>query len=526
MTIQLYDTTLRDGTQGEGVNFSSGDKLRIARKLDELGVHFIEGGWPGSNPKDMDFFQRARTELNLKHARVAAFGSTRKANTPVETDAQVQMLLDCDTPVVTSFGKTWTLHVHDVLRTTLKENVAMIFDSVSYLKEAGKEVIYDAEHFFDGYRADPTYAVRTLKAAEEAGADLIVLCDTNGGTMPWDIERIIGELRAAGIGRPLGIHTHNDGELGVANALAAVRAGCVQVQGTINGYGERCGNSNLVSIIANLNLKMGLQAVSPEQLHRLTEVSIFVSELANLNPDTHAAYVGMSAFAHKGGVHVNAVVKNVDSYQHIDPALVGNRMRVVVSDLAGKDNIAVKTLEFGIEGVTREQEKEVLAQIKKMEHEGYAFEAAEASVELMLRRMQPGYSSPFEMMDFTTNVEHRRGRGLFSEATVKVRICNEIFHEVAEGNGPVNALNLALRKALHRFYPQLEDVHLTDYKVRILDTHMATAATTRVLIDFTDGQRNWSTVGASANIIEASWLALADGLEYALLTASPPANGH
>ncbi len=525
MTIQLYDTTLRDGTQGEGVNFSSGDKLRIARKLDELGVHYIEGGWPGSNPRDMDFFQRARTELDLQHARVAAFGSTRKANTPVETDGQVQMLLDCDTPVVTIFGKTWKLHVFDVLRTTLDENVAMIFDTVSYLKEAGKEVIYDAEHFFDGYRADPAYAVRTLKAAAEAGADMIVLCDTNGGTMPWDVERIVGELRAAGVSQSLGIHTHNDSELGVANALAGVRAGCVHVQGTINGYGERCGNSNLVSIIANLNLKMGLQAIAPEQLRRLTEAANFVSELANLHPDTHAAYVGLSAFAHKGGVHVNAVVKNVDSYQHIDPALVGNRMRVVVSDLSGKDNIAVKTLEFGVEGVTKEQEREVLAQIKEMENQGYAFEAAEASVELMLRRMQPGYTSPFEMVDFTTNVEHRRGRGLFSEATVKVRICNEIFHEVAEGNGPVNALNLALRKALHRFYPQLEAVHLTDYKVRILDTHMATAATTRVLIDFADGRRTWSTVGASANIIEASWLALADGLEYALLTDGTAANG-
>ena len=346
---------------------------------------------------------------------------------------------------------------------------------------------------------------------------MIVLCDTNGGAMPWDVERIIGELRAAGITKPLGIHTHNDSELGVANALAAVRAGCVHVQGTINGYGERCGNSNLVSIIANLNLKMGLQAVTPEQLRRLTEVANFVSELANLHPDTHAAYVGLSAFAHKGGVHVNAVVKNVDSYQHIDPALVGNRMRVVVSDLSGKDNIAVKRFEFGLDGITREQEREVLNRIKEMEHQGYAFEAADASVELLLRRTRAGYTPPFEMIDFTTNVEHRRGRGLFSEATVKVRICNEIFHEVAEGNGPVNALNLALRKALHRFYPQLETVHLTDYKVRILDTHMATAATTRVLIDFSDSERVWSTVGASANIIEASWLALVDGLEYTLV---------
>ena len=517
MTIQLYDTTLRDGTQGEGVNFSSGDKLRISRKLDELGVHYIEGGWPGSNPKDMEFFARVRTELDLKTAKIAAFGSTRKANTPVEQDLQVRMLLETGTDVVTIFGKTWTLHVYDVLRTTLDENVAMIYDTVVYLKEAGKEVIYDAEHFFDGYRADSEYAIRTLQAAEEAGADCLVLCDTNGGTMPWELEQIMDEVKVAGIKAPLGIHTHNDSDVGVANALAGVRAGAVHVQGTINGFGERCGNSNLLSIIANLNLKMGIDAVQPEQLRKLMALANYVSELANLAPDDHAAYVGISAFAHKGGVHVNAVVKNVDSYQHIDPELVGNQMRVVVSDLSGKDNIAVKRAQFGLTGITREQEREVLGQIKEMEHQGYAFEAADASVDLLLRRTQTDYQPPFEMIDFTTNVDFRQGRGLFSEATVKVQICNEIHHEVAEGNGPVNALNLALRKALDRFYPELEGVHLSDYKVRILDTHMATAAITRVLISFRDGQRTWTTVGASANIIEASWHALADGLEYALL---------
>ncbi len=520
MTIQLYDTTLRDGTQGEGVNFSSGDKLRIARKLDELGIHYIEGGWPGSNPKDMEFFEKARTDLNLKHAKVAAFGSTRKADTPVDQDLQVQMLLETGTDVVTIFGKTWTLHVYDVLRTTLDENVAMIYDTVAYLKAAGKEVIYDAEHFFDGYRADPDYAIRTLRAAEDAGAECLVLCDTNGGTMPWEVEQIMDELEAAGIKTPLGIHTHNDSDVGVANALTGVRSGAVHVQGTINGFGERCGNSNLLSIIANLNLKMGIEAVTPEQLRKLTSLANYVSELANLAPNDHAAYVGTSAFAHKGGVHVNAVVKNVDSYQHIDPELVGNKLRVVVSDLSGKDNIAVKRAQFGLDGITLEQEREVLGQIKEMEHQGYAFEAADASVELLLRRTQADYQPPFEMIDFTTNVDFRQGRGLFSEATVKVQICNEIFHEVAEGNGPVNALNLALRKALDRFYPGLEGVHLSDYKVRILDTHRATAATTRVLISFSDGQRTWATVGASANIIEASWYALADGLEYALLNGS------
>lgn len=520
MTIQLYDTTLRDGTQGEGINFSSGDKLRIARKLDDLGVHYIEGGWPGSNPKDMDFFLRAQTELDLKTAKVTAFGSTRKANTPVDEDAQVRMLLETGTEVVTIFGKTWDLHVFDVLRTTLDENAAMIYDTVRHLKDSGKEVIYDAEHFFDGYKADCEYAIRTLKAAEEAGADCLVLCDTNGGTMPWELEQILDELKAAGIATPLGIHTHNDSEVGVANALAGVRAGAVHVQGTINGYGERCGNSNLLSIIANLNLKMDMESVEPEQLRRLTDMANYVSELANLAPDDHAAYVGRSAFAHKGGVHVNAVVKNVNSYQHIDPELVGNELRVVVSDLSGKDNIAVKREQFGLAGITKEQEREVLGQIKEMEHQGYAFEAADASVDLLLRRSQPDYVAPFEMIDFTTNVDYRQGRGLFSEATVKVMIEGNIFHEVAEGNGPVNALNRALRKALVRFYPELKAVHLADYKVRILDTNMATAAVTRVLISFRSGTRLWSTVGASPNIIEASWHALADGLEYALLNGN------
>jgi len=517
MTIQLYDTTLRDGTQGEGISFSAGDKLRIARRLDELGVHYIEGGWPGSNPRDMEFFARARTELTLHNARIAAFGSTRKANVAVASDQQVQTLIEADTPVVTIFGKTWDLHVHEVLRTDLEENLDMIHDTVAFLRDAGKEVIYDAEHFFDGFRANPDYALLTLKAAERGGAHMIVLCDTNGGTLPWQIEEAIRVVQASGITAPLGIHTHNDGDVGVANALAAVRAGVVQVQGTINGYGERCGNSDLISIIANLSLKMDEPCVTPDQLRRLTELSAFVSELANLAPDDHAAFVGQSAFAHKGGTHVNAVVKNVNTYQHIDPALVGNHTRVVVSDLAGKDNIAVKRQELGLQGLTREQEKAVLAQIKEMENRGFSFEAADASVDLMLRRTQPDYKTPFELMDFTATVEHRHGRGIFSEATVKVRVCNEIFHEVADGNGPVNALNLALRKALNRFYPQLEEVHLADYKVRILDTNMATAATTRVLIDFTAGTKMWTTVGASPNIIEASWQALADGLEYALL---------
>ena len=518
--IWLYDTTLRDGTQGEGINFSCEDKLRIARKLDELGVHYIEGGWPGSNPKDIEFFQRAQGELELHQARVAAFGSTCRAEVDPVDDAQIQLLVDAGMPVITIFGKTWDLHVTEVLRTTLDENLRMIGASTAYLKQHCDEFIYDAEHFFDGYKANPKYALATLKAAADNGADALVLCDTNGGSMYWEIGEAIGAvqvyLASIGYRGVLGIHTHNDGDVGVANALEGIRRGCSHVQGTINGYGERCGNSSLNSIIANLKLKMGVDCVTDEQLAHLSEIAHFVAELANLKLPAHMPYVGNSAFAHKGGTHVNAVVKLERSYQHIDPTLVGNQKRIVVSELSGKDNIAVKRDEYGLNGINREQERAVLQQIKELENHGYSFEASEASVDLLLRRAQTGYKKPFELIDFTTAVDNRRGRGLFSEATVKVDVEGHIFHEVAEGNGPVNALNLALRKALERFYPSLRAVHLTDYKVRILDTHRATAATTRVLIDFSDGTDTWSTVGASANIIEASWQALSDGLEYAL----------
>lgn len=530
--VFVYDTTLRDGTQGEGVALSCDDKLKIARRLDEFGVDYIEGGWPGSNPKDMEFFERARTELNLKHARIAAFGSTVRAETRPEDDPQMQLLIEAQTPVVTIFGKTSELHVTEVLRTSLPENLRMIRDSVAFLASHGKEVVYDAEHFFDGYKGNPEYALATLQAAMIGGATSIVLCDTNGGCMPWEIGEIVDVVRSELLGisdEPngrapaadsivLGIHAHNDSETGVANSLEAIRHGANHVQGTVNGYGERCGNANLVSIIADLQLKMGKQVVAPQKLSQLTELSRYVSELANLSPESHQPFVGASAFAHKGGTHVNAVVKNVMSYQHVDPALVGNQTRVLVSELSGKDNISVKRQEFGVEGLTREQERLVLSQIKEMENAGFAFESAEASVDLLLRRAQANYAQPFELIDYTANVEHRSGRGGFSEATVKVKIGDRVQHEVAEGNGPVNALTRALRKAIGRDFPHIRDIHLSDYKVRILDSASGTAAMTRVLIDFTDGKRSWTTVGASTNIIEASWIALSDAMEYYILT--------
>jgi len=528
-TLSLYDTTLRDGTQGEGIALSCDDKLKIARRLDDFGMAYIEGGWPGSNPKDMEFFERAQSELHLRHAKIAAFGSTCKADADPADDPQVQLLIDAHTPVVTIFGKTWDLHVTEVLRTSLPENLRMIGETVRYLASQGREVVYDAEHFFDGYRANPEYALETLKAAILGGAGAIVLCDTNGGSLPWQVGEAVDAVMSEVLGRggphagklahvELGIHAHNDSETGVANSLEAVRHGCTQVQGTINGYGERCGNANLVSIIPDLQLKMGVRCTSDENLGQLMELSRYVSELANQNPDSHQPFVGQSAFAHKGGMHVNAVVKYVMSYQHIDPSLVGNETRVLLSELAGKDNIAVKRREFGLEGLSLEQERAVLQRIKELENAGFAFESAEASVDLMLRRVRPDYHAPFELVDYTATVEHRSGRGMFSEGTVKVKVGERVLHEVAEGNGPVNALNRALRKAIGQFYPRLRAVHLTDYKVRILDSTSGTAAMTRVLIDFADGERTWTTVGASTNIIEASWIALSDSVEYYILT--------
>jgi 2-isopropylmalate synthase len=517
MNIQIYDTTLRDGTQREGISLSCADKLRIAHRLDELGFAFIEGGWPGSNPKDVEFFERAR-DLQWKNAKIAAFGSTCRVGGVPEDDPNILALLDAHTPVCTVVGKTWTLHVTEVLRTTFEENLRIIEQSLAYLRAQGRQVIYDAEHFFDGYKADPAYALETLRAAVRGGAETVVLCDTNGGSLPWEIAETIQAVSKS-LQHPLGIHTHNDGECAVANSLAAIQHGAVQVQGTINGYGERCGNANLCSIVPDLELKMGYQCLPAGSLPQLYEVSHFVAEVANLAPDEHMAYVGKSAFAHKGGIHVAAMRRNQDSYQHIDPTLVGNQQRVVVSELSGRGNLLSKAEEYGMENVDSFEVTHVLNEIKDLEAVGFSFEAAEATVALMLKRQQAGYQPPFELIDFVASVEHRLGRGIFAEATVKVRVNGDVLHTAAEGNGPVNALDAALRKALLPRYPALASFHLADYKVRILDSGNGTAATTRVLIDTQNGIKRWSTVGASANIIEASWRALADSVEYGLMLA-------
>lgn len=514
--ITIYDTTLRDGTQREGISLSLDDKLKIASRLDAFGMDYIEGGWPGSNPKDVEFFRRAPS-LSLSHARLTAFGSTRRKNTRPADDSNIQALLDAGTPVITLVGKSWELHVVDVLETTPAENLAMIEESVAYCKAQGKEVIYDAEHFFDGYKADAQYALSTLEAAARGNADCIVLCDTNGGTLPWEITEITARAIERLGGKVLGIHTHDDGGCGVANSLAAVRAGAVQVQGTINGYGERVANANLCTIIPDLQLKMGYSCVSADQLSSITELSRYVSEVANLTHDDHFPYVGASAFAHKGGIHVAAMLKQADSYQHIDPLAVGNRQRSVVSELSGRGNLIDKIRQYNLNPESLDLPK-VLEQIKQLEAQGFTFEGAEASVELMLRRTHPAYVPPFEMTDYWVMVQRRRGRGAIVEATVKVRVGPKIMHTVAEGNGPVNALDAALRQALIGVYPKISGVRLEDYKVRILDGENNTAATTRVLIETREGTRRWSTVGASPNIIDASWRALADSMEYALVS--------
>ena len=514
--IQIYDTTLRDGTQSEGFTLSGNDKIRIAQKLDELGVDFIEGGWPGSNPKDVDFFQRAR-DMEWRNSLIAAFGSTCRVKGGPEDDVNIKALLDSKTPVCTIFGKTWSLHVKEVLQTTYEDNLRIVEKSVAYLKASGKRVIYDAEHFFDGYKADASYALETLRAAIRGGAETVVLCDTNGGTMPWEVESIISELKP-GLNHPFGIHTHNDSECAVINSLIAVRQGAIKVQGTINGVGERCGNANLISIMADLELKMRVQCLPEGNMERLHDLSHFVAEVANITPDEHLPFVGKSAFAHKGGVHVAAMRRSAKSYQHVDPELVGNKMRVVVSDLSGRGNLLSKAEEHGVE-VEGEEVLPVLNEIKELEARGFSFEAAEASVAMMLKRQEYGYKPPFELVDFFVNVEHRQGRGIFAEATVKVNVQGELLHTAAEGNGPVNALDNALRKALVGYYPQIANFHLSDYKVRILDSDRGTEAITRVLIDTRNSTSRWSTVGASTNIIEASWRALADSMEYGLMVA-------
>ena len=514
--IFLYDTTLRDGTQREGISLSVDDKLKITRKLDEFGIHYIEGGWPGSNPKDVEYFRRVKS-LDLKNAKVTAFGSTRRKNTRPEDDINLKLLIDAETPVVTLVGKSWDLHVEDVLEASMEENLAMIGESVAYCKSKGREVVYDGEHFFDGYKANPEYAIATIKTAVVNGADSVVLCDTNGGALPWEVEEVMNEVRAAvGPRIQIGIHTHDDGDLGVANTLAAVKAGAVQVQGTINGYGERVANANLCSVIPDIQLKMGLQCVPDEKLKDLTELSRYVAEVANLEHDDHFPFVGSSAFAHKGGIHVAAMLKNQWSYQHIDPTLIGNEQRSVVSELSGRGNLVDKAQQFGLNTESLDL-KAVLKQIKELEAGGFTFEGAEASVEMMLRRTHPAYVPSFEVQDYSVTVQQRRRKGLSAEAIVKVRVGPKRMHTVAEGNGPVNALDAALRKALVDVYPQLSALKLADYKVRILDGENATAATTRVLIESRFGNQTWSTVGASTNIIEASWRALTDSMEYALI---------
>jgi 2-isopropylmalate synthase len=517
-TVYLYDTTLRDGTQREGLSLSLADKLKIAQKLDEFGMHYIEGGWPGSNPKDAEFFDAVQW-MTFKNAKIAAFGSTRKKDTRPEDDPNIQALVAAKTPVVTLVGKSWDLHVRDVLEADPEENLAMISESVGYIKSLGKEVIYDAEHFFDGFKDNPEYALLTVQVAAEAGADCVVLCDTNGGTLPWEltdtVRTVVGRITA-----PIGIHTHDDGGCGVANSLAAIAAGAVHVQGTINGYGERVGNANLCTIIPDLQIKMGKTCVPPENLSGLLELSHFIAEIANLPLDEHAPFVGKSAFAHKGGIHVAAMRKNEASYQHIDPTLVGNEKRTVVSELSGRGNILDKAQEFGVD-VNSSQVREALAQIKELENMGFSFESAEASIAVMMRRMQPDYQPFFELLDFTVLVKNRKENGRagadIADATVKVRVGEQVMHTAAEGNGPVNALDQALRKALLGAYPSLERVRLADYKVRILNGTEGTAAGVRVLIDSEDGHRRWSTVGASTNIIQASYQAIADSLEFALL---------
>ncbi|MEI6072446.1 MAG: citramalate synthase [Verrucomicrobiae bacterium] len=510
--VTIYDTTLRDGTQGTGISFSVLDKIRVAEKLDAFGVDFIEGGWPGSNPRDVAFFEEA-AKREWRNAKIAAFGSTRRGGVAVRDDAQVRTLLDAKTPVVTIVGKTWLLHVTEVLNVTPEENLAMIAETVAHLKANGREVFYDAEHFFDSYKDDPAYSLKTVRAAKEAGADLVVLCDTNGGSLPEEVGRITGEVIAA-LGCPVGIHTHNDSGLGVANALAAVAAGACQIQGTINGYGERVGNCNLTTLVPTLQVKTGLPLVP--DLTRLRELSRFVDELANVPQDIRAPYVGATAFTHKGGLHVHAVQKLARSYEHMEPALVGNAQTILVSDMSGQSNILAKAKELGFD--IRKGAPEVAAilrQVKESEAAGYEFEAADASFDLLIRRTLGRHRPLFELREYHCSFRRSALHGFTTcEATVKLQVNGVPEYTVEEGDGPVNALDAALRKALRPFYPWIDGIRLADYKVRIVDGSRGTAARTRVLIVSTNGQASWGTVGVSDNIIEASWLALVDSIEF------------
>ncbi len=522
--VTLYDTTLRDGTQMEGISLSVLDKMRIAERLDQLGVHYIEGGWPGSNPKDEEFFQQARS-LELQQATLVAFGSTRHAGEAAEDDRNLHALLDSGAPVVTLVGKSSEDQVIHALETSLDENLAMIRESIAYLRSKGRRVFFDAEHFFDGYRGNPEYALQCIRAAADAGAECVVLCDTNGGTMPIEVFATVKAVSQS-VDCPIGIHTHNDSDVAVANTIAAIEAGASQAQASINGYGERCGNANLLSVIANLKLKLGIDVVTDEQLSGLTEAHRFVAELANMPRNRYQPYVGESAFAHKGGLHASAVAKAEDAYQHVKPELVGNAKHIVVSELAGRSNIAIKLQEVGLAAdVPKDRYGELLDLLKERESRGFQYDGAEASFRLLVQRALPGYQAPFELVDFMVVMEKRRRRGrsgddALCEAVVKLGVDGKILHTVADGNGPVNALDQAMRNALLESYPRLQNVKLTDYKVRVVPAvpgSAGTGAVVRVLVDSANGERAWSTVGASTNIIEASWQALADSLEYALL---------
>lgn len=513
--VTIYDTTLRDGTQGTGISFSVLDKIRVAEKLDEFGVHYIEGGFPGSNPKDAEFFREVK-KRTWKNAKITAFGATRRKGIKVEDDPQVRILLDAETPAVTIVGKTWPLQVTSVLEVSLEENLAMISETVAYLKKHGREVLYDAEHFFDSYREDPEYSLATLKAAHGAGADLVVLCDTNGGSLPEFVAQAARDVLATLGPDTVGIHTHNDSGLGVANALAAVQAGATQIQGTINGYGERVGNCNLITVMGNLQLKLDIPVVP--DLTRLRELSNFVDELANVPHDIRAPYVGVAAFTHKGGQHVHAVQKLASSYEHIDPALVGNSRVITISDMSGQSNVIVKAEELGFKFSKGAPEvAKILSEVKRLESEGYEFEAAEASFELLIRKTLGHHKPLFDLEEYHCSFR-RTGNGTWDkcEATVKLRIKGEKAYVVDEGDGPVNALDAALRKALRPYYPQIDQIALEDFKVRIINSQAGTAARTRVFIVSTNGEETWGTVGVSDNIIEASWLALVDSFESKL----------
>lgn len=519
--ITLYDTTLRDGSQGEDVSFTLEDKIRIALKLDDLGIDFVEGGWPGSNPKDMYFFEEIK-KYNLKNVKITAFGSTAKFGSKVEKDGNIQSLIKAETEWITIFGKTWDFHVTEALKIKLDDNLKIIEESVKYLVQAGRKVIYDAEHFFDGFKANPTYAFKTIEAAINGGASLICLCDTNGGTIPSQVADIIKKFVSSFKSIPFGIHAHNDCELAVANSITAVENGASQVQGTFNGFGERCGNGNLCSIIPNIQLKLNIPVLSGDNLKKLRDVSRYIYEIANLPPLKNQPYVGDSAFAHKGGVHVSAISKNVTTYEHVAPEVVGNRRRILVSDLSGKSNVFFKAKEFNIDIDTKSPiTKEILNTLKDMEMEGYQFEGAEASFELLMREAIGERRKYFELMGFRVIDEKRKeGENPVAEATVKIKVGGHIEHTAAEGNGPVNALDNALRKALERFYPELKDVKLYDYKVRVLTSEKGTGARVRVLIESGDKEEKWGTVGVSHNIIEASYQALVDSIEYKLYKSS------